>query len=316
MIPTRGNVNDAVRSINGDTAVSGGALYTDTYIPPFLNLAYQEMFQRLYGVGAARIQREGYYLLPAYTPIFTPSLAGLSNFGGPCEMWERGSATSYAVSAATPDTPAAGSLRLTVAALPSTVVTGTRVETYSIGGITDDVNDSWILTVVSPTSVYLNGCTASGAYASSTGFVVYSTEQWTQMAPRDTQDSFIGITPQSAALGLYSWQKGVIRFPVCSTARELRVLYQLSSSLTTTAPSNGDSMGVDDSLSFLTFRTAELCAGSKGNKTREGANHARAEAALSQLISNNVQQLTFGEPVVPGRFRQPRNVWNYGIGPW
>lgn len=317
MIPLRSDVTQAVLYLLGDTEVSGGQLYTAAFQAPLLNLAFQEMYQRLYAVGAARVQAEGYYLLPPYTPIFTPSLAGMSNFGGPSEVWERGSTTAYAISGAIPSSPSAGLLRLTVAALPATVVTGTRVELYGIGGISADVNDSWILTANSSTSVDLNGCTAVGTYTSG-GFLLVPTEQWQgPLGERSNQDTFIGVAPQSSGLGVYSWQRGVLRFPECSVSRELRILYQLSSSLPVVAsPVAGDSMGVDDCLSFLSTRTAELCAGSKGNKSKVGEMHARAEAAMTQLISNNVQQLqASGAPVVPAPFRFKRNIYPYG-GAW
>jgi hypothetical protein len=316
MIPLRSDVSQAVRYLLGDTEVAAGQLYTDAFQAPLLNLAYQDMFQRLYGVGADRIQAEGYYLLPAYTPIFTPSLAGMSNFGGPNEVWDRGGVTAYAISGAVPASPSAGLLRLTVAALPSTVVTGTRVEIYGILGISADVNDSWVLTKNSATSVDLNGCAATGTYSSG-GFLLVSTEQWQgPLEPRASQDAFIGIAPQSSGLGAYSWERGVIRFPICSAARELRILYQLSSSLPVVAsPVAGDSMGVDDCLAFLSTRTAELCAGSKGNKSKVGEMHARAEAALQQLLSNNVQQMQSQQPVVPAPFRLKRNIYPRG-GAW
>lgn len=317
MIPLRSDVTQAVRYLLGDTEVAAGQLYTDAFQAPLTNLAYQELFSRLLAAGAPRVQRESYYLLPAYTPIFTPALAGISNFGSPEQVWERGGAVAYAISGATPATPSAGLLRLVVAALPAAVVTGTRVEVYGIGGIADDVNDSWALTVNSTTSVDLNGCAATGTYTSSTGFLVYSTEQWSgPLGPRESQDSFIGNPAQSSGLGVYSWQKGAMRFPLCSVARELRILYQLSSSLPVVAsPVTTDSMGVDDSLAFLSTRTAELCTGSKGNKSKVGEMHARAEAALIQIISNNVQQLQSQEPIVPPPFRIKRNACPYS-GLW
>lgn len=306
MIPLRSDVSTLVRSLLGDTAVSAGAIFTDAFQAPFQNISYQELFGRLYSAGVARVQREGYYLLPAYTPIFTPSLAGMSNFGAPSEVWERGSATGYAISGAVAASPSAGLCRLTVAALPAAVVTGTRVEVYNIAGLTDDVNDSWALTVNSTTSVDLNGCAATGTYVSG-GTLVYSTEQWGPLEPRANQDQFIGLAPQSA-LKLFSWQRGVLRFPICSTARELRLLYQLSSSLSSTYAGT-DSLGVDDSLQFLAYRAAELCAGAKGNKTKVSEMRVHANAALLQIVSKNVNDGQLGEPIVPPPFRQKRNVY-------
>ena len=315
MVPLRSDVGAFVRTRLGDTFVSGGGIYTNDFMVTMLNSAYQEMFSRLSVAGADRVQREGYYLLPAYTGIFVPSLAGLTNFRAPQEIWERGSATAYAVSNAQPSTPAAGQLTLTVAAMPSNVVTGVAVEVYGVGGISDDVNDSWTITVSSPTSIILNGCTATGTYSSG-GTVVFSTEQWVGPldALQDTDDFPTSpFTPSSspgqAVLGMYALQRGVIKFPACTTARELKIEYELSSSLPISTPSNaGDSMGIDDCLNFLGNRTAQYCAQSKGNGAASADCRAAAEYFLDVMLSSAARDMQSGERILPQLWRPKRNV--------
>lgn len=303
MIPIRSDVTQAVLSALGDTQASGGSIYTAAFQAPNLNRAFEEMFTRLKVMSAERVQREGFYVLPAYTGTFVPSLAGLTNFGGPVEIRERGSATTYAVSAATPASPSAGLLTMTVAALPANVVTGQMSEVYGVLGISDDVNDAWCLTVNSTTSVALNGCAATGTWTSG-GQLVISTEQWTpKLNPVTNTDDF--PTTASSSLGMYCWQKGVLRFPTCSTARELRLLYYLSASLPVTAQAASDSMGVDDCLNFLAARTAQYCAESKGN-AKAPVFQQQADYFLGLMVQDAGLQLQLGASIVPPPFRSRR----------
>lgn len=309
MIPTRADVTQSVLSLLGDTQASGGSLFTAAFQAPHLNMAYQELFTKLSLMSADRIQREGYYVLPAYTGIFTPSLAGLTNFGGPVEVRERGTVTTYAISNAVAASPAAGLCRLTVAALPAAVVTGNQLEVYNVGGLSDDVNDAWSLTVNSTTSVDLNGCTATGTYTSG-GVLAYSTEQWSEpLTPVASNREF--PTTASSLIGTYSWQNGKMRVPTCSAARELKFLYHLSSSLPVVAlPVSTDSMGVDDSLAFLSNRTAQYCASSKGNP-RDAELRSTADYFLGLMIANAGKQMQEGEPIIPPPFRGNRNARPY-----
>lgn len=310
MIPLRSDVTTLVTSLLGDTQVSGGAFFTAAFQAPHLNSAYQELFGKLDNIGGERVQREGYFLLPAYTGILYPSVAGLNNFGMPIEIKERGTATGYAISAATPNATA-GTCALTVAAMPADVVTGKLVEVYGVGGVSDDINDQWMITVNSSTSIVLNGCAATGTYTSG-GKVIYSTEQWSDaLTQMDTTNQFPNTA--GAALQIFCYQRGVIRFPAAGTARELRIRYQLSSSLPViSSPVAGDSMGVDDSLNFLAYRTAQLCAGSKGNP-REGKLTQQADYFMAILLQKATREQQVSENATPAAFRGRRNI---RIGVW
>ncbi len=308
MIPTRADVTQSVLSLLGDTQATGGSLYTAAFQAPHLNLAYQELFTKLSMMSADRIQREGYYVLPAYTGIFTPSLAGLTNFGGPVEVRERGSVTTYALSGALTANPSAGLCRLTVAALPAAVVTGNQVEVYNVGGLSDDVNDAWYLTVNSTTSVDLNGCTATGTYTSG-GVLAYSTEQWSEpLTPEASNREF--ATVPSSAIGAYSWQSGKMRVQPVNATRELKLLYHLSSSLPVATQVSTDSMGVDDSIAYLSNRVSQYCGASKGNPRAEIFKQ-QADYFLGLLLGNAGKQMQEGEPIIPPPFRPNRNARPY-----
>lgn len=306
MIPTRADVTTAVLYLLGDTQASGGSVFTAAFQAPHLNMAYQELFTKLSLMGAERIQRQGFYVLPAYTGVFTPSLAGLSNFGGPVEVRERGTVTAYAVSGAVAASPSAGLCRLTVAALPAAVVTGTQIDLYNVGGLSDDVNDSWFLTVNSTTSVDLNGCASTGTYTSG-GVLAYSTEEWSAaLDPMTSTAEFPKVA--SSLIGMYSWQGGKLRMPPCNAARELKFVYHLSSSLSVVAsPVSTDSMGVDDCLAFLSNRTAQYAGASKGNP-RAQACQSQADYFLGLLIGNAGKSLQEGESIIPPPFRARRNT--------
>lgn len=310
MIPVRSDVTTLVLSILGDTQVSGGGIFTSAFQAPYLNSAYQELFGRLSNISAPRAQREAYYIVPAYTGSVTPSIAGISNFGSPLEIRERGTVTGYAISAATPATPAAGSLRLTVAALPAAVITGAQADVYSVAGITAEVNDSWTLTVQSTVSVDLNGCAATGTYTSG-GVLAYSTEQWSnELTPKGTTDEFPNSA--SAAFAMYCWQNGALRLPAAVAAREIRIVYYLSSSLPVVAsPVAGDSMGIDDSLNFLANRTAQLCAVAKA-PNKVDACRAQADYFLNMMVNRSIRDEQSGEVTQPPPSR-PRRGLNVGL---
>ncbi len=308
MIPLRSDVNTLVRSLLGDTAVAAGSIYTATFIPPFLNLSYQELFNELFQSGAQRVQRVGYYLLPAYTSVFVPSTGGISNMGGLLSVRERGGATAYAVSGAVPASPSAGICRITLSApLPAEVVTGAQVDLYSVAGLSDDVNDSWVATINSTTQVDLNGCAATGTFSGSSGRLIHSTEEWSwPLEPVADPRQFPTISVQTK-LAWFCYQRGFIRFPKCSVAREIAMTYELSSSLPISGAADGDSMGIDDCLMFLATRTAAWCAGSKGNRTAQNSLLGDASRALDNLLNQATRQLQVSEPIVPPPFRFKRN---------
>lgn len=183
------------------------------------------------------------------------------------------------------------------------------LETYGINGVSEDVNSSWAITLTDTTHIVLNGCTASGTYTNG-GQVVYAPLDWSDpLQPNDTTDIF-PITPVSE-LGMYSYSRGVIRFPSCATQRELKVVYNLSGSLPVVVnPVSTDSMGLDDSLNFLAHRTAQLCAAAKGNPRAQQLQQ-QADYFLGIMLTGAARALQTGQQIVPQQFRPKRNVRSY-----
>ena len=309
MVPQRSDVTNLVLYLLGDTQSATGTLYTAAFQAPLLNAAYQEVFGKLSNLDSSLTRRDAYFLLPAYTGVLSPSVAGIVNFDRIVEIHERGSANAYAISAVTPNS-AAGTCAVTCAALPSSVQTGAQVEVYGVGGVSADVNDQWYITVNSTTSIVLNGCAAGGTYTSG-GNVVYSTETWSDpLAPYDNTDDF--PSQPGSALGMYTYQRGVLRFPAASGARELKIQYEMSSSLPVSTQSTTDSMNLDGILNFLAHRTAQLCAASKGNP-REAKLTQQADYHLALYLQSEAREQQNSESVVPALFRGKRNV---RIGVW
>lgn len=310
MIPQRSDVTTLVLQLLGDTSTSGGAIYTASYQAPLLNDAYMEMIARLSVAAGDRVQRESYYVLPANTGALAPATAGLTNFDFPEEIRERSIVGTYPVSAVTPASPAAGQCSVTLSSpLPAAVASGQMLETYGIGGVSEDVNSSWSVTVTDTTHIILNGCTATGTYTSG-GTVVYASVDWSDpLDMHDTTDIFPTGTPGSE-LGMYSWQRQVLRFPPCSTQRELKIVFPLSGSLPVSGQTSIDTMSIDDSLNFLAHRTAQLCAASKGNP-REGRLMQQADYFLGVILAGAARALQANEAIVPRNFRGKRNIRSY-----
>ena len=79
--PTALNVFDLCRSNLGDEAVSGGELYTNTLLLPFLNAANREMFRVLESLQLPRVKTYAYYNLPANTGVLYPATASITFLG-------------------------------------------------------------------------------------------------------------------------------------------------------------------------------------------------------------------------------------------
>jgi hypothetical protein len=311
VIPTREDVANGVRAALGDTAVSGGQLYTDAFQAFHLNRAYQELITELDLIDSQAIRREGYYVLPAYTSVLSPATAGLTNFGNPREIRERGTVTTCPISAVT---PGSGICTVDVSSpLPSQLVTGANAELFNVGGISPDINDSWAVTLNNSAEIVLNGCAATGTWTSG-GTVAYSGEDWSP--PLDPRSDTNGWpSSPGSVLGFYVMQRGIIKFPAASMARELKILYNLSASLPTASGSiqTTDSMGIDDALAYLIARTAQYSAQAKGNRPRAADLAPEADNHLDSLLVGAGLDQQSDEPIVPPNFRRHGNgtpgVW-------
>ncbi len=260
MIPNVQNVFDAARSTLGDDQIPGGEVFTNSLLAPHLAVSYAELFRALVNVQSALIQREAYWNVPINTGVVVPATMGIANMEIPLLVEERGSVTAWAVSNAVP-----GAGLVTITTAPNTLAAGDQPVIYGIQGLTDDINDVWACTPSSPTVFTANGATATGTYTSG-GVVSISAEQFQEVFARDR------LTVQAQApgqsFGIYAWEFGKFRFPPCSVVRQIRVTYKLSGNAPTATTA---SVGIDDSLTFLNYRTAGLAARSKGMRDRAAA---------------------------------------------
>lgn len=302
MVPLVSQVYSATRGVLGD-GLATGRVFTDSLLQTHYQAAYAELYRALANIQSPFVQRESYYNVPIQTGYLNPATMGIENLGQPILLEERGGITAWAISSVTP-----GSAIATVVSAANTLVTGDQPVIYGVGGITDDINDIWTVTPSSATSFTLNGCTATGSYTSG-GVVSMSTDSFQEVLAQPR----ISLIPNAAgsAFGIYSWEGGRFRFPPCSTVRQLRLTYKLSGNAPTTATA---SVGIDDSLTFLAYRTACFAGRSKGMQVRAkdymmtavGPNwesNGWAGGLLGQMLDNSIkdeQRLASSERRSPG----------------
>ncbi len=257
MIPTVAQIFSAARGTLGDTQIAAGEVFTDAILSPHFAVAYAELWRALQNVQSPLVQREAYWNVPANTGVVAPSTMFIANLGEPLIVEERGGMTSWNVSNAVP-----GSGICTITTAANTLVSGDQPVIFGIQGLTDDINDVWAASVISPTQFTANGATATGTYTSG-GVVSVSVENFQEVFARDR----IAVQQQGPGqtFGIYAWEFGKFRFPPCSVVRQLRITYKLSGNAPTATTA---SVGIDDSLTFLNYRTAGLAARSKGMKDR------------------------------------------------
>ena len=308
MIPLVSEVYDATRSVLGDDQVAGGEVFTDGLLQPKYTAAYAELFRAMQGAQNPRIRQEAYYNVPALTGYIDPATMGVTSLGEIEALEERGNVTSWAISGVTP-----GSGVATVTSAATTLASGNQAVVYGVGGVSDDINGIWTVTVNSATSTQLNGCTASGTYTSG-GVLSYSTEEFLAMTPQQRLD-WVDRAPTSNFL-IYAWERDIIRVPPSSAIRQIRLTYTLSGDAPTATTA---STGIDDCLDFLMYRIAGLAAESKGMLDRAVTYNLRAcgprwdnegvaGGLLGQLLTagiRNLQRLPPAQRRSPG-FGYPR----------
>lgn len=254
MIPTVQNICDGARSVLGDTQIAVGEVFTNAILLPHYQTAYSELYTALMAAYNPLVICRAFWNVPANTGYINPATMFVENLGAILAIWERGNTTSYAI---TNTVPGSGICTLTNAAT-SGLSTGNQAVVYGVGGLTDDVNDEWTVTVNSTTSTRLNGCAATGTYTSG-GVLSTSTEMFTELTPVK-EFTWDDQTPTSI-FQKYVFERGVIRVPPCSSIRQIKLYYQISGNapLTSTA-----SVGIDNSLEFFKYRVAGQAGTSKG----------------------------------------------------
>lgn len=312
MIPLLSQVYARARETLGDTEVSGGQLWTDERLQEHAGAAYEAMYRALSMHGSKALRRTAYYNVPASQSYLTPAQMGLTNFSEPKAIYER--LVNLAVS---PNSGTPGDAYLTLGfATAHGFVDGQSVVVYGMQGISEDANDMWAVAAPTTATLRLMGCRAAGTFAS--GAVVSdSTEAFPSLPMAPYNDILDYPTTPGSQLTKWTWEKGVIRFWPCSTARQIRLIYTLSGAPPSDAAA---SMGVDDSLDFLANFTAGLAVRSKGMGTTAATLLARAcgnptgdcsranAGLLGELVRHDVKNLQVTGSFQIPRFRPKRNV--------
>ncbi len=255
----------------GDTEIPGGQIFTDAILNEPIRASYRVLYDNLLRQDNRTPRRMAYYNLPPYTTSITPADMGIANMGGPKELWHRSVGTTWtatieAFNLKTNTTPA--SVDLTLTGGVGTLITGSQIVTFNFdSNTTQDINDMWHIEVIDSNTIRLLGCSAldaTGSAVGTTGVVSNSPEDYSR-----EPNSVLGYEildnngGASTTLNEWCWKDGRFRFPPCTSARQIKVLYLISGE----PPVNlGDSYGIDNSLNFLAAYAAGLAANSKGAK--------------------------------------------------
>jgi hypothetical protein len=250
MQPTLQNVYDAARSWLSDNGlVAAGESYTNAVLQPHFATAYRKMYDAMANLGSAKIRREFYHLLPAYTTLLVPSAIGVLDMEEPEFLSERGSVTAQTIGSTNTASPIQVSLTGHGYSNYADVIVSEVAGTQAPWG-------RWFITVVDANNFTLNGSVSDGN-AGTGGVASTSSTKFTEM------DALDSLTDRdiSDALRDYTWEENVFKFRGCTQPVQLRVQYVASG----TPPTNtSTTIGVDNCLNFLGCYTAALAAGSKG----------------------------------------------------
>lgn len=317
MIPTSTQVYDEIRVLLEDTEGGGGGRFTNPLLRPFLQAAWHEIHAAALSHNLPLIRRSVYPILPPYTGDLYPVVAGISNMGEIIEVAERSylAANSIAISAII--TPASALATVTTAATHP-FVSGNRVTHHGVSGLSDDINDIWMIEKLTSTTYRIRGSTATGAHTASTGTATYSTEAFSTLKLVEKIDH---TTAPGGSLSVYAWNLDRFIFPGANVNRQLRLTYQLSDAL---PDDESLGVGIDGCLPFLKFRTAGLAllnlapqTAAQFNATALGGslNGQDLNGFLGMLIRPQIrtsQRL----PVVRPPFRPRRSTGLQAFGNW
>ena len=245
--PTVSQIYSAARSNLADVEVSGGQMYTDAVLLPFVQEAVRRYFAIMKNVSDPHVVKSFYYVLPAYTSVLAPATAGINDLNQPIYVAERGDLTTASVSNAVQ-----GATGLDVTTAANTFVTGNIVTLNGLVGLRN-TDGAFAVTVNSSTSFTANGIVSAGTYVSG-GLAAFSTNQFTPMA---SVDEITNLNEPTNTLNMYAWKDGQFFFHAANQDRQIAVSYYSSANTPTTG---ADIITSDDSLDFLALYTAAKAA--------------------------------------------------------
>lgn len=324
MIPTGQNICDQVRSILGDTQISSGQIFTNQYLygannSGAMQSAYSWLYERMITKADRRSRRTSFALINPNINYIVPATIGIGNLGYPIDIWERGTVSTFTITAATQTVASTGVdpyVLLTVTPAHS-LVTGNIVETYLIQGLSDDVNDYWTVVIPDSTHIKLMGASPGGVYTNSTGLVIFSTEAWPGrpmkrswnlfQEPTASQGSPAANSPANMFQN-WQWQNGVIRVPPVTSPREIMVNYNLSGQIPVD-PSV--SLGIDECSNVLAYRVAGI-AGKAKDKPAESCDSylTLSDKFMNEFLQPSTKDLQRERIIVPP-YRPARNTGYY-----
>lgn len=313
MIPTVSMVYDKARQALDDTEVAGGQVFTDSKINPFYETAYREIFQRFDEWNVQFVNRYAHWNLAAHQTSLLPQQFHVTNFGEPIEVRESKARSEWDISTAVASVDD-GWVTITTTA-PHDIEDGHRVVILGVKGLSDDVNDSWTVTKVDATNFRLLGAMPVGTHTPSTGKAFPYDQEWSRSFVFVVDASKIGEIRHNRA-GVVAWMNDRFIFERKDETRLLRIKFSLSGNPPTGA---GDSIGIDDSLDYMGYRTASLAGGPFGADelaraaerlaigTQEMLDDGKPGGFLGNMITRNTQSLQ-REVFQPKRWRLKRNV--------
>lgn len=276
MTPTRADVITLAQFLLGDATgqafVDGGASAAQIDISQAFVNAYQALVSDFVANQVPKAIFSAFYTLPANTGQLSPAQAGISDFSELVLLEERQVGNSIAITTCNTSSPITATT-----ATPHGLSDGTEVIITGVGGQTG-ANGRWLITVTGASTFTLNGSTSVAAYTSG-GTVTTSPYGYTPVIEIDV----LPVLTLPQVLGYYVWQNNIWNFVGCSMARQLRITYQGSGA----APASG-TVGIDDSLNTLAYRTAAIAGGSV-DMDRAAALAADANAYQSMLVQKAVR---------------------------
>lgn len=246
--PTVNDVLTGAQSLLGDTAAE---VYTTSMLSAFFGDAYREMYDLFVSWKLGVIQRDAYFVVPAYTSIVTPVSVGINDIWEPRRMWECATGTSVGISSIANTTP----IQVTTAgSLPFS--NNSIVYLYDVT-TPSSLNDRWFATVTGSNTFTLNGTQASGV--GNNGIVLYTSDTFSEISQKETLPQF----QPSTSLGYWKWQADAFYFIGATQDRLVWVQYDVSG-----YPPVSGAIGVANSLNFLKYRTAAKAAESRDELAR------------------------------------------------
>lgn len=244
------NVLDAARSwLSDNGVVSSGEVFVNSVLLPHYSTAYRKMYNAMASLGTARVRREFYHLLPAYTTLLVPSSIGVTDMAEPEFLDERIGITSVNITSTGTSSPI------------QVVATNHGFATNSSDVIITEVANTqapwgrWFITKIDNNNFTLNGSITDGT-AGSGGFASTSAQKFVPMNALDS----LTDRDLSDYLRDYVWEENVLKFRGATQDAQIRVTYIASGS----PPQNPNTtIGIDDALNFLGCYTAALAAGAK-----------------------------------------------------